>query len=177
MDALAAYQDARRELVEGLGLEPSPQLQELHAQILRHAVPSPRAAAVAADEAHFEEVSAALLAGRLVPVLGTDVGALADELAQRFDYRDDGRDLTRVAQFVALTKGPGPLYDELRSLLAASAAPTSVHRFFASLPPLLRARGLPHQLLACHTSALASVSCQISTFDTRELCTQSIRVK
>jgi DNA-binding SARP family transcriptional activator len=34
-DALRAYQDARRALVEEVGLEPSPQLQELHAQILR----------------------------------------------------------------------------------------------------------------------------------------------
>src|SRR5918999_5298775 len=34
-DALAAYQDARRTLVEGLGLEPSTELRELEAAILR----------------------------------------------------------------------------------------------------------------------------------------------
>jgi DNA-binding SARP family transcriptional activator len=154
-DALRAYQDARRELVEELGLDPSPQLQELNAQILRQEVPRPRLAAAAADEAHFAEVAAALLSGRLVPVLGADAGALAAHLAQRFDYREDASDLTRVAQFVALTKGAGPLYDELTELLDTAAAPTPVHRFFASLPRLLRGRGLPHQLLVTTSYDLA----------------------
>jgi DNA-binding SARP family transcriptional activator len=146
-DALRAYQDARRDLVGELGLEPSPELQELHRQILRQEVPRPRLAAASADDAHLEEVADALLAGRLVPVLGTDVGALAEGLAQRFDYREDGRDLSRVAQFVSLTKGAGPLYDELRALLEATTAPMPVHRFFAAVPALLRERSLPHQLL------------------------------
>src|SRR2546425_3254680 len=65
----------------------------------------------------------------------------------RFDYPENGRELTRIAQFVAVTKGAGPLYDELRSLLEASAAPTPMHRFFAVLPRVLRSRGLPHQLI------------------------------
>ncbi|HKB92684.1 MAG TPA: BTAD domain-containing putative transcriptional regulator [Gaiellaceae bacterium] len=146
-DALQAYQDLRRELVDELGLEPGPELQTLHGQILRQEVPHPRLTETVADGAHFEEVVDALLSGRLVPVLGADVGALADRLAQRFEYYEDGRDLSRVAQYVALTKGPGPLYDELRALLEASAVPTPVHRFFASLPPMLRERGVPHQLL------------------------------
>jgi hypothetical protein len=107
-EALRAYQDARRELVEEQGIDPSPLLQELNAQILRQEVPRPRLPAPAADDVHFEEVAAALLSGRLVPVLGIDAGALAGHLAQRFDYREDASDLTRVAQFVALTKGAGP---------------------------------------------------------------------
>jgi len=37
--------------------------------------------------------------------------------------------------------------DELHTLLEAGAAPAPVHRFFAALPPLLRDRGIPHQLL------------------------------
>ena len=146
-DALRVFQTARRELAEGLGLDPGRGLQELHAQILRQEVPQPRLAASAADDAHFEEVAAALLAGRLVPVLGADSVALAEGLARRFDYPDEVRELTRVAQFVALTRGSGPLYDELRALLGTSAAPTAVHRFFAALPQMLRARDLPHQLL------------------------------
>jgi DNA-binding SARP family transcriptional activator len=145
-DALRVYQDARQALDE-IGLEPSPQLQELHRRILRHEVPRPRAAQPEADDAHFEEVAAAVLAGRLVPVLGTDTALLGEELATRFAYPHEGHDLARVAQFVAVTKGSGPLHDELRALLDATAGPTALHRCFASLPPLLRERGLPHQLL------------------------------
>jgi hypothetical protein len=154
-DALRAYQEARRDLVAELGLEPSPELQALHGQILRQEVPHPRLAGTAVDEVHFREVADALFSGRLVPVLGADVGALAEKLAQRFDYREDGSDLSRVAQYVALTKGPGPLYDELRALLETSATPTPVHRFFASLPPLLRERSIPHQLLVTTSYDLA----------------------
>ena len=50
---------------------------------------------------------------RLVAVLGTDVADLATRLAQRFDYSDNGSSLPRIAQFVAVMKGSGPLYDEL----------------------------------------------------------------
>ena len=41
-DALAAYRAARRALVEGLGVEPSPKLRALEAAILRHDLPAPR---------------------------------------------------------------------------------------------------------------------------------------
>jgi DNA-binding SARP family transcriptional activator len=153
-DALRAYQDARLALAE-LGLEPSPQLQELEKRILRHEVPQPRIAGASADDAHYEEVAAALLANRLVPVLGQDVATLGDELARRVGYDDDGRDLTRVAQFVALTRGSGPLRDELDALLEASAAPTAAHRLFAALPAMLRSRSLPHQLLVTTSYDLA----------------------
>ena len=42
-DALAAYRDAHRSLVEGLGIEPSPELRALEAAILRQDVPEPAA--------------------------------------------------------------------------------------------------------------------------------------
>lgn len=155
-DALRVYHETRQALAE-LGLEPSPQLQELHRGILRHEVPRPRAAEAQADDAHFEEVATAVLAGRLVPVLGTDVGLLGEQLARRFGYGGDGNgnELTRVAQFVALTKGSGPLIDELSALLATSSVPTPMHRFFASLAAVLRSRGLPHQLLVTTSYDLA----------------------
>jgi DNA-binding SARP family transcriptional activator len=153
-DALRAYQEARVALAE-LGLDPSPQLQELEKRILRHEVPQPRLADATVDEAHYEEVTAALLAGRLVPVVGHDVAALGDELARRVGYDDEGRDLSRVAQFVALTRGSGPLHDELNALLEASSAPNAVHRLLAALPALLRSRGLPHQLLVTTSYDLA----------------------
>jgi hypothetical protein len=89
-------------------------------------------------------------------VLGTDTAPLAAGLAARFDYPSgEAIDLTRVAQYVALTKGAGPLHDELHVLLEGSAAPTSLHRFFASLPPLLRERGVPHQLIVTTSFDLA----------------------
>jgi DNA-binding SARP family transcriptional activator len=153
-DALRAYQDARRALAD-LGLDPSPQLQELEARILRHEVPRPRLAAPDVDEAHFEEVAAAILSGRVVPVLGADVGALGEELAGRFGYSDSARDLTRVAQFVALTKGAGPLHDELQALLETASTPSALHRFLAAMPPVLRERGVPHQLLVTTSYDLA----------------------
>jgi hypothetical protein len=52
-------------------------------------------------------------------------------------------------------KGSGPLYDELHALLDADATPTPIHRFFASLPPVLRERGVPHQLLVTTSYDLA----------------------
>jgi hypothetical protein len=108
------------------------------------------------DDDHFRDVGEALLSGRLVPVLGVEIEGLAAQIAHRFDYPPgEAPDLTRVAQYVALTRGAGPLYDELRGLLAASVEPTGVHRFFASLPPVLRERGAQHQLLVTTSYDLA----------------------
>jgi DNA-binding SARP family transcriptional activator len=148
-EALQVYQDARRALVEELGIDPSPALQELHGAILRQEVALQPAGTPAPAEDHFDEVIATMLSGRVVPVLGTDVRELAQRLAHRFGYPDDDsvQTLARVAQYVAVMKGSGPLYDELHELLATDIPPTDVHRFFASLPPVLRTQGVPHQLL------------------------------
>jgi DNA-binding SARP family transcriptional activator len=145
-EALEQFQQARRVLVDELGISPSPRLQELHGAILRQEAGLVRRGAVP-DQDHFEQVVAPLLAGRVVPVLGTDVAALALELGRRFGYPDEDRTLPRIAQYVAVMKGSGPLYDELHELLAEEFQPTAVHRFFASLPPLLREKGVPHQLI------------------------------
>jgi DNA-binding SARP family transcriptional activator len=155
-DALAAYQEARRTLVEELGLEPGPQLQQLNASIIRQEVGlHPRAAAASPAE-HVEEVAALLLSGKLIPVLGSDADELGRELAARFEYpANESTDLTRVAQYVALMRGSGPLYDELQQMLGIAAAPRGVHSFLASLPPLLRERGKPHQLIVTTSYDLA----------------------
>jgi DNA-binding SARP family transcriptional activator len=154
-DALEAFQAARRLLAEELGIDPSPQLHALQQRILRQEVARPRVAIADQDE-HFAEVADVLLGARLVPVLGAADTPLVDRLATRFRYPDDGaRDLTRVAQFAALTKGAGPLYDELRSMLGAAVRPGKVHMFFAALPKVLRERGLPHQLLVTTSYDLA----------------------
>lgn len=147
-EALDAFQEGRRVLVEELGIDPSPRLQQLHAAILRQEVGLDPARAAPAQD-HFEDVVRTMLRGRVVPVLGTDVAELTAQLARRFGYLDDGGGATlpRVAQYVAVMKGSGPLYDGLHELLEADLAPAPLHRFFASLPPLLRERGAPHQLL------------------------------
>jgi DNA-binding SARP family transcriptional activator len=155
-EALDVYRDARRQLVEGLGIEPSSALQELHSAILRQdsrlkANGHPQAA----EPDRLREVVDTLLAGRLVLVLGSDVGELAMRLSERFEYPHDPPELPRVAQYVAIMKGPGPLHDELHAMLEADAGPTAVHRLFAALPPLLRARGVPHQLIVTTSYDLA----------------------
>jgi DNA-binding SARP family transcriptional activator len=147
-EALDAFQRGRHVLVEELGIDPSPRLQQLHGAILRQEAGLEPARTTPA-QGHFEDVAATIFAGRVVPVLGADVADLTVRLAQRFGYPDDDGAVTlpRVAQYVAVMKGSGPLYDELHELLDVDLPPTAVHRFFAALPPLLRERGLPHQLL------------------------------
>ena len=76
-------------------------------------------------------------------------------LAERFDYAENEAGLPRVAQYVSVMKGSGPLYDELHALLDADVPPTAVHRFFASIPPVLRERGVPHQLIVTTSYDLA----------------------
>jgi DNA-binding SARP family transcriptional activator len=154
-EALAAYQECRRILVDELGIEPSRELQRLHGSILRQEAELQVPGTAPPSEDHFDQVLRALFSGRLVAVLGADVGELTTRLAERFNYSDNGSSLPRVAQYVAVMKGSGPLYDELHALLDAEAVPTPVHQFFASLPPVLRQRGLPHQLLVTTSYDLA----------------------
>src|SRR5919109_5043842 len=117
-EALEAFQDGRKVLVEELGIDPSPRLQQLHGAILRQEVGVEPAREAPAQD-HFEDVVRTILSGRVVPVLGADVADLTMRLAQRFGYPgDDGAaTLPRVAQYVAVMKGSGPLYDELHELL------------------------------------------------------------
>ena len=154
-EALEAFQDVRRRLVEELGIDPSRELQELHGAILRQEAGARAPGTGAPTEDHFTQVTQALFEGRLVVVLGSDVGELTTRLARRFEYPGEGLDLPRVAQYVAVMAGSGPLYDELHESIAGGSVPSGVHRFFASLPPRLRARGLPHQLLVTTSYDLA----------------------
>ncbi|HEY3184402.1 MAG TPA: BTAD domain-containing putative transcriptional regulator [Gaiellaceae bacterium] len=152
-DALQAYQDARRTLADDLGIDPGPALRGLHGAILRQEPsldlrPTVMQASTGPSPDHVADVVAGLLGGRVVPVLGMDAEDIAIRLAERFRYPDDEpAELPRVSQFAAVTRGYGPLYDELHALAEADGEPSSVHRFFAALPPLLRERGAPHQLL------------------------------
>jgi DNA-binding SARP family transcriptional activator len=154
-EALEAYAEGRRILVDQLGIEPSRDLQQLHGAILRQESGLEPPGVALPAEGHFDQVRDALLEGRLVAVLGAEIGELTARLAQRFDFVENGYGLPRVAQYVAVMKGSGPLYDELHVLLDADATPTPIHRFFATLPPLLRERGVPHQLLVTTSYDLA----------------------
>jgi DNA-binding SARP family transcriptional activator len=152
-EALQAYQDARKMLVEELGIEPTPTLQELHASILRQESALQPQALPGAGEDRLGEIVRALLSGRLVHVLGPGPSSengqsLAGRLAEAFDLPEEHRgDLTRVSQYVAVTQGVGPLYDQLHDLFAEGDEPGPVERFLAGLPELARARGAEHQLL------------------------------
>ena len=152
-DALGTYQEAREELREELGIDPGPALRRLHSAILRQDRSLDRPAPRASASARVDEVARALRTGQLVPILGTEVGDLARKLAERFEFSEAG-ELTRVAQYVALMSGPGPLHDELHDLLGP-VAPTPVHRFLAALPPLFRELRVPHQLVVTTSYDLA----------------------
>jgi DNA-binding SARP family transcriptional activator len=145
-EALQAYQEARRTLVEELGIEPTPALQELHASILRQESALQPQAVPGAGEDRLGEVVRALVSGRLVPVLGpgrlsVNGQAVAARLADAFDCPEEHRgDLTRVSQYVAVTQGLGPLYDQLHDLFAEPVEPGPIEGFLARLPELMRAR-------------------------------------
>jgi DNA-binding SARP family transcriptional activator len=155
-DALEAYHRARRAL-DAIGLEPTRDLQDLHGAILRQERTLEPSGTTAARSDHTADVMRALLAGRLTPVLGPGAtldgmappdAELAARLSELFEYPDGALDsLPRVAQYVSLSEGVGPLYDELHALLDRDYEPGPVHRYLASLAPLLRARDLPQLLL------------------------------
>ena len=155
-EALEVYKDARTRFIDELGLEPGPELKRLQSEILRHEAgltvsggPSPT------DEEG--EIVKALLAGRVVPVIGLDgAGDLAEHLARAFAVPDDRPvDLARISQYVATMQGSGPLYDELHTRFEAAVEPGPLQRFLARLPALLRDRGAPHQLIVTTNYDLA----------------------
>jgi DNA-binding SARP family transcriptional activator len=160
-EALQAYHDARRALVDELGIEPSPTLQQLYRSMLRQEVVLEHASPGPSRDDHLGDVVKALLAGRLVTVLGAGVNAganggdrmptpseVAAHLVSSFDCPPEyTRDLAHVAEYVTLTNGVGPLYDELHSLYAKEYPPGPVERMLALLAERLRANGGPHQLI------------------------------
>jgi DNA-binding SARP family transcriptional activator len=161
-EALQAYLDARRMLVDELGIDPSPALQQLYRSVIRQEQVLEPPSVQHPVEDHFGDVVEAFLAGRLVLIVGTGVNPpgepakdglpgpaeVAAHLARCFECPPDHtRDLAHVAEYVALTKGVGPLYDELHALFDRESAPGSVHRTLAELAGLLRARGGSNQLI------------------------------
>jgi DNA-binding SARP family transcriptional activator len=156
-EAIAAYHSAKSALSDELGIDPSPALQQLYTDILRQEawlLPSSPAPAV---EDHLSDVVRALLTGRLVAVLGAGVAPadglpgveeVVSHLAERFDCpAEHCRDLARVAEWVALVHGIGPLYDELHELYDRDYEPGPVQRLLAEFAGLLRERGAARQLV------------------------------
>ena len=130
-EALQAYQDARRTLVDELGHRSEPGA----AAALPVDAPAGGGAGASAPQhcrrGPLRDVVRAFLAGRLVLVLGAGVNhpenlpenglpspvEVAAHLARSFDCPPaHAHDLAHVAEYVALTKGVGPLYDELHTL-------------------------------------------------------------
>src|SRR5262249_15224681 len=111
---------------------------------------------------HLADVVGAALAGRLVLVLGagvdragTDGGSglpgpaeMVTQLVNAFNCPpDQPRELARLAEYVALTKGIGPLYEEIHQLFDQEYVPAPVHNAVAALEGPLRGRGAPHLLV------------------------------
>ncbi len=160
-EALQSYHDARRVLVDELGIEPGPTLQDLYRAILRQEGTLERRTPARHADDHFADVAKALLGGRLVTVLGPQVtealapdaglpapDEIASHLASVFGCPTEHvRDLAHVAEYVAVAKGAGPLYDELHVLFDHDCRPGPVHAAVAGLARTLRELGAPRQLL------------------------------
>ncbi len=115
-EALQVYEDVRRRLGESLGADPGPGLQTVHRAILQQRddlLPGP-----SAEPDQLDSAVRALRLGRLVLVLGGDEGpAMARQLAARFDCPSElAAELPRIAEYISVTHGVGPLYDELHDL-------------------------------------------------------------
>jgi DNA-binding SARP family transcriptional activator len=164
-EALDVYHAGRAALSEQLGIDPGTELQQLYGRILRQeSVLAPGSSTGDLVDDHYADVVKALLAGRLVPVLGTGTNfdgsipgldEIATYLADCFDYQPESRELARVSEYVALMKGVGPLYDELHDLLDRDYDPGPVQRSLADVARVLRERGAPRQLIVTTNLDLA----------------------
>ena len=77
-------------------------------------------------------------------------GELAKYLARTINYvPSDLQDLLSVTQYFKSNLGEAQLYDELRAVFNDNYDVTPLHRFFARLPSVLRAKGRPnpHQFI------------------------------
>jgi hypothetical protein len=113
-------------------------------------------------DAHYKLVTKAIADGKVVPLLGAGVNMcgrppgvswergrrlpsgweLTEHLANTFPYpASEKQDLDRVSQYITITSGSGPLYDELHTIFDADYPLTPLHQFFAGLPATLRAKG------------------------------------
>ena len=167
-EALDVYHDARKALSDQLGLDPGPMLQQLYASILRQESVLTPARSESPLTDHFAEIAEAMLAGKVVAVVGAEANRcgngqrsipglddIAAYLADAFGSPPEHRDLARVSEYVELMRGVGPLYDELHDLLNRDFEPGPVHRALADIARLLRDRGCPSPLVVTTNLDLA----------------------
>jgi hypothetical protein len=136
--------------------------------------PSAQTNANVLEDADYSSMIDAICAGELIPFLGAGVNLcdrsegerwtpssqylpsgqeLSAALATEFGYPwPDTGDLLRVSQYVALMHTLDKLNDRLRTIFNKDYPPTSLHKFFAKLPYLLRGAGYPPNLLIVTTN-------------------------
>jgi DNA-binding SARP family transcriptional activator len=155
-DAIQCYHATRQVLVDELGIEPSPSLQQVYTSILRQESALAPGPTPSGPEDQLMDMIKALVAGRLVPVLGTGLDAgsvphaaqVAARLADRFECPPErAQSLAQAAEYALLTQGVGPLYDELHSIFDADHEPGPEHAFVADLACFLRKQGQPRPLV------------------------------
>ena len=174
-EALAVYQDTRRSLVDELGIEPSPALQELERAILRQdpeleleaSAPAERSILVALDdETHVETLLATaeplvrdrprgVVLARLVSD-GAQLGTASTWLEERRSALEARGVVARAASFTATAPG-----EELARL----ATDLDVELLLAGAPDGLLAEGAPDEQLA---AVLAETPCDVALLVPRE---------
>ncbi|MPZ75812.1 MAG: hypothetical protein GEU77_04755 [Deltaproteobacteria bacterium] len=122
-------------------------------------------------EAHYALVTKAIAAGRVVPFLGAgaslcgrpprtvfEPGKYLPSGAELTEYLSDSypagepRDLLRVAQFVYVMEGSGPLYERLHTVFDADYPVTALHGLLASIPAMLQSKHYPNPHLLVMTT-------------------------
>jgi DNA-binding SARP family transcriptional activator len=181
-EALDAYQDARRALVEELGIDPSPALQELERAILRHdssldaMTAAPTRMRGASERSILVAVSHETRADALLAVaeplvrqparvlIVTRLVADAAELRSASSWLEERRSaleargvVARAASFTCTAPGQE---------LARLATELDVELLVAETPETLLAEGAPDEQL---TAMLAEVPCDVALLVAREV--------
>ena len=141
-EALRPTSDARRALVEELGIDPSPALQQLYASILRQEsrLSARRPSACGRRPLRLRAAEGGSFRARLVSLARRDATRAITPPSRRpppprarFDCpREHGRDLAQVSQYVALTQGVGPAVRRAARVFDRRLRAGAVHTWLAA---------------------------------------------